>query len=69
MKHLNPFFTIGTIGLIVTATLHIFMAFLLNKVINHITFISIYPMFTVFLLIGTKQILKKDKLKIILLKK
>jgi hypothetical protein len=38
MKELNPFFTIGTVGLLITATLHLFMDGILKTAINHSIF-------------------------------
>lgn len=68
MKKYNPFFTIGTVGLLVTATLHIFMATILKSALNHSIFFALYPMFASFLFIGFKQILNNHKLKVLLKK-
>lgn len=64
MKNLNPFFTIGTVGMIVTAILHIAFALVLNLPI-HTVFITLYPVFAVFMAIGFTQIKNKNKQKLI----
>ncbi len=43
MKTLNPFFVIGTIGLIVTAVLHIFTAILIDSAVVDRVFMLLYP--------------------------
>jgi len=52
MKKFHPFFTIGTVGMIVTSALHIFLALGLSLSSAHSTFFIIYPTFLAFLAIG-----------------
>lgn len=56
MKNLNPFFAIGTIGMIVISGLHIFMGILLSDPSVHNIFFVLYPVFIGFLAIGFAQI-------------
>lgn len=60
MKKINPYFTIGTVGTIVTALLHIFMTIYIPGPDLHITFIVLYPVFIAFLAIGFWKILKEQ---------
>lgn len=60
MKKLNPLFTTGTVGLIVSATLHIFMSLALTAV--HSVFFMLYAMFGAFLIIGAAQVITAQKL-------
>ena len=62
MKKLNPFFVIGTIGMIVTAVLHIFMAVLIGTPSVHRAFMVMYPVFAALLTIGGMQILQEKKM-------
>ncbi len=62
MKTLNPFFVIGTIGMIVTAVLHIFMTLLIGTPSVHRAFMVLYPVFAAFLTIGGMQILQEKKM-------
>jgi len=52
MKKLHPFYSIGTIGMILTACLHMFLALGLSLTNVHTAFFMIYPMFLAFLIIG-----------------
>ena len=61
MKAFHPFFTIGTVGMAVTALLHMFFALGLSVVSSHSTFFAIYPTFMAFLVIGMGLTLKKQK--------
>ncbi len=61
MKALNPFFVIGTVGVIVTAILHVVIALVLSVPAAHKTFFVLYPVFISFLAIGAGQIIKGDK--------
>lgn len=61
MKKFHPFFIIGTVGMIVTATLHIFLALGLSISSAHSAFYVIYPTFIAFLAIGFGLTLKKQK--------
>ena len=60
MKKINPYFTIGTIGIIVTALLHIFMTIYIPGPDLHIAFIILYTVFIVLLAIGFGKILKEQ---------
>jgi len=62
MKKFHPFFVIGTIGMIVTATLHIFLALGLSISSAHSSFYFIYPTFIAFLTIGFGLTLKNQKM-------
>jgi hypothetical protein len=62
MKTLNPFFVIGTVGMVVTAVLHIFMTLLINTPALHRVFMLLYPVFAAFLTIGGMQILTEKKM-------
>jgi hypothetical protein len=61
MKKINPYFTIGTVGIIVTALLHIFMTIYIPGPDLHIAFIILYPVSIAFLAIGFWKILKEQK--------
>lgn len=61
MRKFHPFFIIGTLGMIVTATLHIFLALGLSVSSAHSAFYIIYPTFIAFLAIGFGLTLKKQK--------
>lgn len=61
MKKFHPFFTIGTVGMIVTALLHIFLALGLSVTTAHTSFFVIYPMFLAMLFIGFGLTLKQIK--------
>jgi hypothetical protein len=62
MKTLNPYFVIGTIGMIVTAILHIFMAILVGTPSVHRAFMLLYPVFAALLTIGGMQLLQEKKM-------
>lgn len=61
MKIFHPFFIIGTIGMIVTAVIHMILALGLSLTSVHSTFFVIYPTFAAFLIIGFSLTLKKQK--------
>lgn len=61
MKKFHPFFIIGTVGMIVTSLLHIFLALGLSVSSAHSSFFAIYPTFIAFLAIGFGLTLKKQK--------
>jgi FtsH-binding integral membrane protein len=61
MKKINPYFTIGTVGIIVTALLHIFLTIYIPGTALQITFIILYAVFIAFLAIGFWKILKEQK--------
>jgi len=60
MKNLNPFFTIGTVGMIVISILHIAFALILNLPV-HTVFFTLYPVFLSFMALGFMQIKKNQK--------
>lgn len=61
MKNFHPFFTIGTVGMIVTAIFHMFMALTLSITSSHTAFFSMYPVFLTFLVIGIALTIKQQK--------
>lgn len=64
MKNFSPFFIIGSIGMIITAVLHIVLAMILSQPSVHSTFFALYPLFMAFMIIGFRQMLKAhEKLK------
>jgi hypothetical protein len=60
MKHLHAFYVIGSIGMLFTAVLHIFLAFILDnpEPAIHITFFILYPVFLTFITLGYARMLK-----------
>lgn len=60
MKNLSPFFTIGTVGMIVISILHIAFALFLNLPV-HSVFFTLYPVFIAFMAIGAVQNNKNQK--------
>ena len=52
MKKFHPFFTIGTVGMIVIACLHIFLSLGLSLTSIHTIFFVLYPVFLTFLILG-----------------
>lgn len=61
MKKNHPFFTIGTVGIIVTACLHLFLALGLSLTSIHSVFFTLYPVFLAFLILGVVLTVKKQK--------
>ena len=61
MKNIHPFFVIGTVGMIVTSLLHMFLALGLSVSSAHSAFFVIYPTFAAFLAIGLGLTLKSQK--------
>ena len=61
MKNFHPFFIIGTVGMIVTSTLHMFLTLGLSISSAHSSFYVMYPLFIAFLAIGFGLTLKKQK--------
>lgn len=61
MKKFHPFFTIGTVGIIVTACLHMFLALGLSLISIHSVFFILYPVFLTFLILGVILTVKKQK--------
>lgn len=52
MKKLHPFYTIGTVGMIVIACLHMFLSLCLSLTSVHTTSFAMYPVFLTFLILG-----------------
>ena len=61
MKNLNLLYTIGAIGMVVTATLQMMFSTMLARPLIHPTFFALYPIFITFLAIGHFRILKTQK--------
>ena len=61
MKKFHPFFTIGTVGMIVTACLHMFLALGLSLTSIHSVFFTLYPVFLTFLILGVIFTVKHQK--------
>lgn len=59
MKNFHPFFIIGTLGMMVTSILHLFLSLILSVTGVHSTFFVIYPTFLTFLLLGWGMTLKR----------
>lgn len=63
MKKFHPFFTIGTIGIIVIASLHMLLALAFRLTSVHTAFFTLYPVFIAFLIIGIALTVKRQKLR------
>lgn len=61
MKNFHPFFSIGTVGMIVIGLLHMFMAWALSIASAHGTFFTLYPMFLAFLIVGVALTISREK--------
>ena len=61
MKKFHPFFSIGTVGMIIVASLHVFLALGLSLTSVHSSFFSLYPIFLTFLVLGLGLTIKKEK--------
>lgn len=61
MKKFHPFFSIGTIGMVVAACLHIFLAWGLSLTSVHMSFMVLYTLFSGFLMMGVALTLKAQK--------
>ena len=61
MKKFHPFFTIGTLGMIVIALLHIFLALALEIYSANNAFFSIYPVFLTFIILGVAFTINDEK--------
>lgn len=60
MKNLNPFFVIGSVGMILTAVLHMVFALILVMPAVNNTMWVLYPTFAAFMFMGFGQILKQQ---------
>ena len=56
MNKLPPFFVIGSVGLVVTAFLHIFMALVIGMQNVHVGFLGLYLLFIAMLGIGSGKL-------------
>ena len=61
MKKFHPFFRIGTLGMIVVASLHILLALGFSLTSVHTSFFVLYQVFLSFLMIGFALTVKKKK--------
>lgn len=59
MNQINPFFLIGTIGMLITSILHIFMAVITSEEAASNSFWVLYPVFAGFLIAGTIVMMKR----------
>ncbi|MBL0911193.1 MAG: hypothetical protein IBJ09_02385 [Bacteroidia bacterium] len=59
----NAFFMTGTIGMVLSAALHIFFSLGLGLESAHTIFFSLYTVFTVFLTFGFAQVLGSTRRK------
>jgi len=57
----NAFFMTGTIGMVLSAALHMFFSLALGLHSVHTVFFSLYPVFVSFLAIGFGQILQDTR--------
>lgn len=62
MKRFHPFFIVGTLGMLITSLLHICMAIFAIRSFSHASFISIYPVFVTFVILGIILTYNKQKL-------
>ncbi len=58
MKNMNPFFVIGSVGMILTALLHMVFALIIGMPAVNSTMWILYPTFAAFMVIGFGQIIK-----------
>jgi hypothetical protein len=61
MRQINPFFLIGTLGMLLTSMLHILLAVILSEEGVNSSFSILYPVFLGFLIVGTGVMIKKKK--------
>lgn len=61
MRKFHPFFSIGTVGIIITACLHMFLALNLSLTSVHSTFFTLYPVFLTFSILGVVLTVKNQK--------
>lgn len=61
MKKFHPFFTIGTVGMIISASLHMFFSLGLSLSFNHTAFFALYPTFLTFMILGVVFTVKEQK--------
>lgn len=56
----NPFFIIGTMGMLIIALLHMIFTLIFSIKDINVMFFGVYPTFLTFLLLGVKSIKKSD---------
>ena len=61
MRQLNPFFLIGTLGMLFTAMSHVLMGAIWSEEVAAGAFSFLYPVFLVFLLVGTAVMIRRKK--------
>jgi hypothetical protein len=61
MKRFHPFFTIGTIGIILIACLDMFLSLGLSLTSSHSAFFVMCPVFLSFLILGVVFTVKNQK--------
>ena len=61
MKQINPFFLIGTLGMLFTSLFHIIMAALTSEEAASSDFWILYPVFAGFLIVGTVVMMKRKQ--------
>jgi len=61
MRKFHLFFAIGTVGMILLACLHMFLALSLSLTSIHSTFFTLYPVFLTFLSSGIILTIKNKK--------
>ncbi|MGB7785545.1 MAG: hypothetical protein WBL27_05540 [Salinimicrobium sp.] len=61
MRQLNPFFLIGTLGMLFTAMFHVLMAAILTEEKVGGSFSFLYPVFIGFLILGTAVMIKRKR--------
>lgn len=60
MRQLNPYFLIGTLGMLFTAMLHILVAAILSEAATA-SYTVLYPIFIGFLILGTIVMIRKKE--------
>ena len=61
MQKLNIYFVIGTIGMAATSMFHILLASILSQSLVPVGFSAFYPLFILFLIVGTDQMSRNNK--------
>lgn len=61
MKKFHPFYTTGTVGMIVTAILHMFLTLGLSLSVHHAVFFTLYPVYLAFIVLGLVFTVKSQK--------
>ena len=59
MRKLNPFFVIGTLGMLITSIFNILMEALISDIGAWNSASALYPVFLGFLIIGTAIMMKR----------